>query len=297
MSTRIRFARRQSPLVDARGDLLRPVHDHARPQVVNVALRSIQRDLGTSLSGLEWTVNALVRAGAHDLANVSRRDELSEPGQGRSGVGAPLHDPMIGGTLGVAALGAVPTSRLEPSRRHACGHGSHSRTAGRHRPQPRLVASVRLGGREPEAAAQVGHAARRVRPRAVGRDVAAHRRGAPRRGGGVRLRGPEAAERGDRGGGRQRPPSGGDEHALTSLSSSGWIIPWHATRAGGGAPPSPLAPGRVRLLDRSQIDDEDERLVDDIGRGGLCAVGQLGRDRELSSAAFLSPRGLSPSRI
>ena len=63
-------------MVDARSDVLRAVHDHARQHGGQRRLPSIQKDLGASISGLEWTINGYTLSFAVLLATGGRLGDI-----------------------------------------------------------------------------------------------------------------------------------------------------------------------------------------------------------------------------
>ena len=79
MKARLLHAREQE-VVDARGGRVRPLHDHARQHVVNVALPSIQSALGLQISELEWVVTGYALTfGALMLTGGKLADLLRAP--------------------------------------------------------------------------------------------------------------------------------------------------------------------------------------------------------------------------
>ena len=87
--------------------------------VVNVALPSIQRDLGTSLSGLEWTLNAYTLAFAVLLVTGGRLGDIF--GRRRT-----LFLGVVVFALSSAAIGLAPAPGWLVAGRAVQGAGPHS---------------------------------------------------------------------------------------------------------------------------------------------------------------------------
>ena len=205
--------------------------------VVNVALPSIQRDLGASISGLEWTINGYTLSFAVLLATGGRLGDIF--GRRRMFLIGVVIFAFSSATAGLAQ-GATDlvASRVAAGRRRGADDAGHALDHHRRLPRPRARQGDghlggRLGagpGRRPRPR-RLPHRARQLAgdllPQHPGRDRRRHRDAVRR----ARVARHHGRPRG-------RLPRRGDPHRQRSPRSSS---PWSRATAGAGARPGSSA--------------------------------------------------------